>query len=382
MAITVTNLGASSGTTPTTPDTHNINDDVSYSTPSFAWPTSGIIVGFFMTGHSQGIDAITIGGDSGLRWQPVADLVWNGGTRRMECAIADASTAQTGVVEMATYVTPTSPKQARQLSLYGYMYFFQLTGIDMSGGITGVVEQVAMAAPAAATSGSLTFGAPTKQGNLRVVCFDHNANEAPTIDATWTTIDSWTGAGPALGGATSYSTTALTQSNSWTTSAASGFLGIEFAADPTLGGAYSPLPAYAQAPKEQSYVTDFVTEEPNLDAPLSTGGVKVMDAQTNGAKVLHIGTNVRNLTNDGPINGGIVRIFIGTSISDCHLFDEIAVGTGVTGGSEYGAGDVAWRFKEYENFYLGANDALFASFQTDGVTFGPLAQVQVHFLAF
>src|SRR3990172_9983992 len=73
MAITFTNLGASSGTTAVAPDIRDINDLTSYTIPSWNPPDDGIVMLCIFNGRADGEVVLNSVTGNGNVWNSIGD---------------------------------------------------------------------------------------------------------------------------------------------------------------------------------------------------------------------------------------------------------------------------------------------------------------------
>lgn len=179
MAITFTNLGAS-----TNPDINSATDASSYANTSWAPPTSGLIILFVFNGVAAGTaDVINSVTGNSLTWNVITTATF--AQRRLSLVAADAAGATTGVTTIDfNAVTQTACCAS----------FFQATGVDLSGGVSGVFVQTPVVnSGGAATSGSVTLSTASAADNRPISAFAHNSNEAKTERANWTEMDDLAG---------------------------------------------------------------------------------------------------------------------------------------------------------------------------------------------
>lgn len=224
MAIAITNLGASTGTTEVNPDLRALNDATSYANSSWSPPASGIVFFFVMNGQNTVTDTTVDSIDqNGVALTQIgSSLQFDATRRRITMYAAYANTLSTGVLTVG-FGTDTQ--------LFCYVSIFQITGADESGAVTNAFI-AATGTTGSGTSGSLTLASPQNSDSVSLAAIGHVANEVVTKGANFTKIDDMNGAGPALGWVSEYSTSSFqtTADASWTTSAAWGAAGAEIKA--------------------------------------------------------------------------------------------------------------------------------------------------------
>ena len=224
MAIGITNLGVSSGTTDAAPDRKQTIDAVSYTIDSWDPPDTGIVLLVIMNGQNTvtdtAIDALTGNGDS---WVQIHTATF-GSERRQTIYAAFGSALTTGT----TVVNFGSDTQ-----LFCYAWMCQITGADESGTVAGAFG-LEESSSGTATSGSHNWsGSPANADSRPFYAVAHNANETVTAPGSLTQIDENTGAGPTMGVLTAWEDDGFTDpsdSFTWTTSTAFGILALEILA--------------------------------------------------------------------------------------------------------------------------------------------------------
>jgi hypothetical protein len=228
VAITFTNLGASTGTTEVNPDLRDVGDATSYANTSWSPPGSGIVFAFVLSGQNTVTDtAVDSFVHNGVAFTRIGtDLEFSGGQRRVSMFAAFASLLSTGV---------TTVDFGTDTQIFCYVSFFQIEGADESGSISNAFIP-ATGTSGTDTSGSLTLAAPQNSDSRSIAAVGHVTNEVVTKGANFTQIDDMNGAGPALGWVSEFSTSQFetTADASWTTSSAWGAGGAEVKA---AGGA-------------------------------------------------------------------------------------------------------------------------------------------------
>lgn len=210
MAITFTNLGASSGTA-TNPDIHDGSNASSYANTSWTPPTTGIICCFVANWINTAANIPTMSGNS-LTWTRIHTITVDPGTSHRITLFA---TVATGATTGATTVDFGGETQ-----LGCEASFFQVEGVDVSGGIAAAFVQTPTNS-GTGTTGTVTLAAAGNSANRPIAAFSHQANEATTPDAAWTEVDDMNGLGPVRGFETQWDTDGFgNASATWTTSAA------------------------------------------------------------------------------------------------------------------------------------------------------------------
>lgn len=206
MAIAFANLGASAN-----PDINSGANATSYANSSWTPPTSGLIIAYVQARRSGGPDTPTISGN-GITWTQIGSTFDCDGTGNgISLFGANASGSSTGV---------TTVDFGANTQLHCSTSFFQVTGVDLSGGIAAAFVQQPTNS-GTGTSGSVTLSAAADSANRPIVCFWHKVNETTTPRTNWTEIDDLSGGGQVRGVETQYRDDAFetTASASWTTSA-------------------------------------------------------------------------------------------------------------------------------------------------------------------
>jgi hypothetical protein len=208
MAIAFSNLGSSAN-----PDINNSTNATSYSNTEWTPPSSGLIVLFVATREAAGLNGPpTVTGNS-LTWTQIATYVWTDLTTndwRVTLFAADASGSSTGV---------TTIDFGSDTQLACNASFFQVTGVDISGGVANAFVQTPTNS-GNGTSGSITLAAASHADNRPISFFLHSLEEGVIPRANWTELDEFTGVGPIRGMNTQYRDDAFetTASASWITS--------------------------------------------------------------------------------------------------------------------------------------------------------------------
>jgi hypothetical protein len=220
-----TNLGASSGTSQVNPDIRIVTDALTYSNTAWTPPTTGIVAAWASTGLAGGVPTLTLSGN-GATWTEIYTMTWSGGARRISLFATFGNTTSNGITTLTC--------SGAVATLYGFCYFFQITGAHETGAITDAFAQGPNNAGVTQLSGSVTLAAAGNAANRPMACFYHAATEAVTPNGVYTEQDSWQGAGPALGGDAQVKTDAFdtTPSASWVTAANWGGLAAEVVVGP------------------------------------------------------------------------------------------------------------------------------------------------------
>lgn len=190
-AIAFTNLGASTGTA-TNPDINDSTDASSYSNSSWTPPTTGIIIAIVHNRVSTATaNEPTISGNS-LTWTSIVTRSQT--NARITIFAADASGATTGV---------TTVDMASQVQFHAIVSFYQVTGVDISGGIASAFVQTPVNSGTTGT-GSVTLASAANSANRPISAFYHQANEATTHQTNWTELDDLSATGALRGFDTQY----------------------------------------------------------------------------------------------------------------------------------------------------------------------------------
>lgn len=217
MALSFTNLGASAA-----PDFSNGTDAASFASSSWSPPTSGIILLFIYSGEASGNNRVASVIGNSLTWVEIANVGWGGDVpaRRLTLYATWATGATTG----ATTIDFGGVTQLACTAM-----FAQVTGAFTVSDVRDAFPQ-GTSAYGNSTSGTMTMlNAAASSASRCIACFSHNANEALTQRASWTSLDQLGGTGPVRGSQTQARTDAYedTASASWTTSTQWGGIAVE-----------------------------------------------------------------------------------------------------------------------------------------------------------
>jgi hypothetical protein len=204
MAIAFTNLGASAN-----PDINDGTNATSYANTSWTPPTDGIIVVYVQSRRSGFIDTPSLSGNS-LTWTQQGSTLDCGDSYALSLWAADASGATTG----ATTIDYGSNTQLGCVAS-----FFQVTGVDISGGISAAFVQTPTNTGTTELEGTVTLSAAGNAANRPIAGFVHDVEEANTPRTNWTELDDMSGAGHARSVITEYRDDAFetTGSATWAT---------------------------------------------------------------------------------------------------------------------------------------------------------------------
>jgi hypothetical protein len=203
-----TNLGDSAN-----PDINDTTAATSYSNTSWTPPTTGIIVVFVET-RDDGFSSPatpTMSGNN-LTWTQIGStLDCDGAGNGLSLFAADAAGATTGA---------TTVDFGSNIQVHCVASFFQVTGVDISGGIASAFVQTPTNT-GTGTEGTITLAAAGASDNRPAACFWHVIQESTTPRTNWTELDDMTGSGQVRGVETQYRDDAFetTASGSWSTSA-------------------------------------------------------------------------------------------------------------------------------------------------------------------
>lgn len=228
MSIAVTNLGVSTGTTPQAPDIRDLTDLSTYTIPSWDPPDSGIVCLAIFSGENAGnigIDSVTGNGDFWTQVDGKSYLDSGTPTRDIEFFVAYGASLTTG----ATLIDFAGITQ-----VFCYVSIFQITGADEQVGQPQ--DCFISSTPGEGTgtgTGTIDLAPAVFAGNRALILLAHNANEAITVDASYTKIDDMNGAGPTMGIVTAYDPDGYADpAFTWTTSANFGYLAFEIQEGP------------------------------------------------------------------------------------------------------------------------------------------------------
>jgi len=279
MAIAFANLGASAN-----PDINDGVDATSFSNTSWTPPTTGIIIVFVTAKRAGATDTPTMSGNS-LTWTQIGSTLDMGGNNhRMTLFAADATGATTGV---------TTIDFAGNTQIYCTASFFQVTGVDISGGVAAAFIQQPTNGEASNTTGTITLAAAANSNNRPIAAFFHIVNEAKTPRANWTELDDLTGTAPTRNLETQYRDDAFetTASATWAT------------ADRWAGMA-AELKAEAVVPPPTPTPSDSGTIAPSIKASsrVGAGSYEVWLTSDTGGRLAHL-TTITALNASRVVNG-------------------------------------------------------------------------------
>lgn len=223
--ITVTNLGTSIALGSNVADNPDINSTASatsYSNSSWTPPTDGLIIVFVHSRIAGGPTTPTMSGNS-LSWIQIGTTLNDGdGAGGLSLFAANASPATTGT---------TTIDFGADVQVHCTGSFFQVEGIDISGGVSAVFVQN-VTNTGTGTSGSISLASPGSADNRPVSFFWHLGDEQSTNQTNWTVIDNMNGSGRTRGLITQYrgDTFETTASASWATSSKWAGIAVELKA--------------------------------------------------------------------------------------------------------------------------------------------------------
>lgn len=224
MAISFTDLD--------TPDFNNGSNLTSYDSASWTPPSSGIVVLFVHARVSGGPTTPTVSGNN-LTWTQIGSTYegQSGNGDGLSCFAADLSGSPT------TGVTNIDFGAATQVHCVAH--FFQVTGVDISGGLSSGFVQNQQTRGTSATSGGVTLNSPGSSDNRPAAFLYHQVDETMTEGTDFTLLDKDNGAGQTRSLLTEYRGDAFDTfpDASWTTSGDWAAFGIELKAassTPTL----------------------------------------------------------------------------------------------------------------------------------------------------
>jgi hypothetical protein len=224
VAIAFSNLGASAN-----PDINVDANQDSYVNSSWTPPTDGLIVACVM--HKSVDESETYPSVSGnsLTWIKIDGGFIPGTFILWSVFAASASGATTGAT---TFDWGTVTQSHCDVS------FFQITGVDLSGGVAAAFVQTPVDGAQSGTSGSVTLSAASDSANRPISFFGHRANESTTPRTNWNELDDLSGTGADRGSDTQYrdDTFETTASASWTTSEKWFGFAAEIKAEGAAGG--------------------------------------------------------------------------------------------------------------------------------------------------
>jgi hypothetical protein len=224
MAILVTNLGNSAA-----PDFENNADAASYANASWTPPSADNCIILLWVYNTKATDlgvAGTVSGNS-LTWVNQASVGTDPGaqTHRLTCyAAISTGTATAGQ-------TTVSFAGVTQSSII--MQFQQVTGVDLTGGIAGVIIQQPTNSSNSATSLAVNLSAAGSPNNRFAAAIGHGQPEGASAEAGWDELDDMNGTSPGhalMSMWDSDSVADTSPSASWTTAGAAVGIAIEIVA--------------------------------------------------------------------------------------------------------------------------------------------------------
>jgi len=226
MAITFTNLGASSGTTAVAPDIRDINDLTSYTIPSWNPPDDGIVMLCIFNGRADGEVVLNSVTGNGNVWNSIGDWQYpqEAVTRGIEIQAAYGSQLSEGatVIEYDIFT-----------QLMCYVSIFHVQGANeippIYENLRNPVNNIQADGSGTSTDGLIVNNeGPFNSESRGLLFLAHNANEAITLDPTWVKLDDMNGAGPAVGMITAYDPDGISDPDcTWTTSTGWGAVMLE-----------------------------------------------------------------------------------------------------------------------------------------------------------
>jgi hypothetical protein len=229
MAIAITNLGVSTGTTEQAPDIRNLTDATSYTIPSWDPPNDGVVLLCILNGQNTitdvAIDNLTGNGNT---WSEITAVEFDTGRRILTifgAFGADLTTGET-VIDFGT-----------DTQLACYVSIFQITGAEEDGIDASNTFGLSESTTGSGTSASHNWAGSVTPDSRPLYFVAHVANEVVSQDASQTKIDDMNGAGPALGMVTAWEDDGFTDpsaSFTWATTIAYGVLALEILAPGAL----------------------------------------------------------------------------------------------------------------------------------------------------
>lgn len=218
MAITFTNLGASAA-----PDINSSADAASYTGSSVTPPTAGMVVGYILGARTAGPTTPTVSG-WGVTWAQIGStLSMAAGERSLSLFAADLTGATTGAITVDF-------GGVTQIGCCAS--FFQVEGVDLSGGVAAAFVQVKTATASTGTSGTVALDPAGNAANRPIAGWFHSTSEATTHRTDWTEMDDILGTSPSRALETQCREDAFetTASASWATSSFRGVIAAELKA--------------------------------------------------------------------------------------------------------------------------------------------------------
>lgn len=224
MAISFTDLD--------TPDFDNGSNLTSYDSASWTPPSSGIVVLFVHARASGGPTTPSVSGNN-LTWTQIGSTYegQSGNGDGLSCFAADLSGSPTTGVTNIDFGATTQ--------VHCVAHFFQVTGVDISGGLSSGFVQNQQTRGTSATSGGVTLNSPGSSDNRPAAFLYHQVDETMTEGTDFTLLDKHNNAGQTRSLLTEYRGDAFDTfpDASWTTSSDWAAFGIELKAassTPTL----------------------------------------------------------------------------------------------------------------------------------------------------
>jgi hypothetical protein len=235
MAISVTNLGASTPAGIVAPDFESSADATSYANASWTPPSADNCIILLWVYNTKATDVGVAGSVSG-----------NGLTWTLQASNAVDPGAQTHRLTLyAAISTGTATAGQTTVSFAGVtqsgiiMMFQQVEGVDLTGALAGVIIQQPSNTSSSANSLAANLSAASDPANRFFAGVGHGQVEGANAEAGWNELDDWGGASPGrallvMWDADSVADTSPTVS--WTTAGAAVAISCEVVAAPAVGG--------------------------------------------------------------------------------------------------------------------------------------------------
>lgn len=214
MAITITNLGASSGGSASAPDFDDGVDRSSYSTASWTPPTSGLILLWVYNTRTTSLGSAPTVSGNGITWLALGSDGVDSGSQTHRCTLFAAKAGGSSAGQ--TTVSFAGDTQSSCIAC-----FVHVIGADVTGTTLNSIQQTTTNNANGVTSLTVTLATATSTANRFFCGIGHGEPETHTPESGWTAIDEVYGTTPGHGLLTMWhasSTSDKTPTVSWTTS--------------------------------------------------------------------------------------------------------------------------------------------------------------------
>ena len=333
MAITFTNLGASSA-----PDFTATTAATSYASASWTPPSSGLLLVAVYNRVNSGTAAVPSVSGNGVTWTQVATRLSGNSRHRLSLFAAGATGSSAG---QTTFSFGT---QTQAVCSAAFCY---ASGVDLSGGVAAAFVQ-ARTATASATSLSVTLAAAAAAENRPFAAFAHSTSEDTTPRTGWTELDDLLTGFKSLETQARVDAFETTASASWATASQALGIAVELkaaAAAPVhegeatlVGVGVLPADGSLQASGEASLQGVGVAGAEGsrqLLGEASLQGVGVLEAEGSVTAVVHEGeatlVGVAVLPADGSLQAAGQASFIGVGVATAEGSGQLLGQAGLQG---------------------------------------------------